>query len=415
MSETNAFDNAIKQLEDAARYCTCDKKLVEILKYPQKIIEVAIPLKMNNGKIKVFTGYRIQHNNARGPYKGGIRFHPAVNLNEIKALSLWMSMKCAVANIPFGGAKGGVIVDPKTLTAHELEHLTRGYIDKIFDFIGPLKDVPAPDVNTNAETMAWIMDEYSHISREHSPAVVTGKPVANEGSLGRDTATAMGGKFVLLEYLKTKDIDPKSLTVAIQGFGNAGYNMAKLLHEEGMSIVAIADSRGTVYNEAGIDPIAAMKFKEKSGSLRNMPGTTDIKPEELFSLECNIIIPAALENSIDAKIAKNIKAKIILELANGPVTPEADLILKEKGVDVIPDILANSGGVTVSYFEWVQNLSRDYWTAETVGNKLEAVMLQAFTDIYNFASRKKSTLREAAFALAITRICEATKNRGILS
>lgn len=415
MNETNPFDNAIRQLEDASRFCASDKKLVEILKYPQKIIEVAIPLKMDNGKIKVFTGYRVQHNNARGPYKGGVRFHPAVNIDEVKALSLWMSMKCAVANIPYGGAKGGIIVDPKKLTDHELEHLTRGYIDKIFDFIGPMKDVPAPDVNTDSQTMAWIMDEYSLLAREHSPAVVTGKPVANEGSLGRDTATAMGGKHVLLEYLKTKALEPQSLSVAIQGFGNAGYNIAKLLHDEGSSIIAIADSKGTIFNQSGIDPIAAMKYKDKHGSLKNMPGTTELKPEELFGLNCDILIPAALENAIDHTIAKNVKAKIILELANGPITPEADLILKEKGVDIIPDILANSGGVTVSYFEWVQNLSRDYWTLETVENRLKDLMLKAFNGIYDFANLKKCTLREAAFALAITRICQATKNRGILS
>lgn len=415
MDETNAFDNAINQLESASKFCTCDRKLVEILKYPQKIIEVAIPLQMDNGKIKVFKGYRVQHNNARGPYKGGIRFHPDVNINEIKALSLWMSMKCAVANIPYGGAKGGIVVDPKKLTDHELEHLTRGYVDKIFDFIGPMTDVPAPDVNTNSQTMAWIMDEYTHIAREHSPAVVTGKPVENEGSLGRDTATAMGGKYVLLEYLKTKGLPKQSLTVAIQGFGNAGYNMAKLLHEEGMCVVAIADSKGTIFNETGIDPIAAMKYKTKHGSLKNMPGVTEIRPEELFSLDCDILVPAALENAIDQTIAKSIKAKIILELANGPITPEADLILKDKEVDIIPDILANSGGVTVSYFEWVQNLSRDYWTLEVVDNKLKEIMLKAFNDIHDFANLKKCTLREAAFALAITRICLATKNRGILS
>jgi len=416
MSETNAFDNAIAQMENASGYCSSgDKKLIEILKYPQKIIEVSIPLRMDNGTIRVFAGFRVQHNNARGPYKGGVRFHPGVSLDEIKALSLWMSMKCAVVNIPFGGAKGGIIVDPKKLTHHELEHLTRGYVDKVFDFIGPMKDVPAPDVNTNAQTMAWIMDEYSLLSREHSPAVVTGKPVANEGSLGRDTATAMGGKHVLLEYLKAKGVNPKTMTVAVQGFGNAGYNIAKLLHDEGMSIVAIADSKGTVYNESGIDPMRALKYKEKHGSIKNLPDCVEIKSEEIFGLNCDVLIPAALENAIDHKIAKTVKAKIILELANGPITPEADLILREKNITVIPDILANSGGVTVSYFEWVQNLSRDYWTLETVENKLREVMVNAFTDIYNFANRKKATLRSAAFALAMNRIIEATKNRGILS
>lgn len=411
----NPFDNAIKQLEDASKYCTSEKKLIEILKYPQRIIEVSIPLQMDNGKIRVFKGYRVQHNNARGPYKGGIRFHPDVNVDEVKALALWMSMKCAVVDIPYGGAKGGIIVDPRKLTQHELEHLTRGYTDKLFDVIGPKTDIPAPDVNTNSQTMAWILDEYSHIGREHNPAIVTGKPVENEGSLGRDTATAMGGKYVLLEYLKTKAKEPEALSVAIQGFGNAGYNIAKLLHDEGMSIVAISDSRGTIYNEAGIDPIKAMKFKERNGSIKNMPGTTLIQPEELFSIKCDILVPAALENAIDQSIAKKVKAKIILELANGPITPEADLIFKDRGIDVIPDILANAGGVTVSYFEWVQNISRNYWTLEKVETRLKEIMLKSFNDINDFCILKKCTFREAAFAIAITRICLATQNRGILS
>ncbi len=415
MSENNAFENAVKQLEDAARFCDSSKKLIEILKYPQKTVEVSIPLKMDNGSVRVFTGYRVQHNNARGPYKGGIRFHPDVNINEVKALALWMSMKCAVVNIPFGGAKGGIIVDPHKLTEHEIEHLTRGYVDQIFDFIGPTKDIPAPDVNTNAQIMAWVLDEYTHINREYTPAVVTGKPIENSGSLGRDTATAMGGKYVLLQYLQAKGIYKENLTVAVQGFGNAGYNIAKLLYEEGMTIVAISDSKGAIYSETGIDPIKAMKFKKKNGSIKGLPDTEPIEAEKFFSVKCDLMVPAALENAITSKNAKTVEAKVILELANGPVTPEADLALKQKGIDIIPDILANSGGVTVSYFEWVQNLSRDYWSAEEVDNKLQKVMNKAFKDIYDFSMNKKCTLREAAFALAINRICKATGNRGILS
>jgi glutamate dehydrogenase/leucine dehydrogenase len=415
MKETNPYLNAVRQIEAAARFSDCDNEMIEILKYPQKILQVSIPLKMNDGKIKVFEGFRIQHNNARGPYKGGIRYHQGVNIDEVKALSLWMTIKCAVVNIPFGGAKGGIMVDPKTLSEHELEHLTRGYIDKIFEFIGPKKDVPAPDVNTNAKIMAWVMDEYSKILREHSPAVVTGKPLENEGSLGRDTATAAGGKFVLMEYLNSHKLIAKNMTAIVQGFGNAGYNIAKLLHEEGITIVGISDSRGAIYSSVGIDPIQAMAHKKKTGSVKNMNGTKNVENNSLLTLKTDILVPAALENAITSDIAKEIKAKVILELANGPTTPEADKLLAKREIDVIPDVLANAGGVTVSYFEWVQNLSRYYWSLEKVESRLREIMTQAFGDIYNFTLVKKCTLREAAFALAIDRVGKATRNRGILS
>ena len=415
MKETNPYQNAIKQIEDAARFSDCDSEIIEILKYPQKNLQVSIPLKMDNGKIRVFEGFRVQHNNARGPYKGGIRYHQDVNIDEVKALSLWMTIKCAVANIPFGGAKGGIIVDPKTLSEHELEHLTRGYIDKIFEFIGPKKDVPAPDVNTNAQIMAWVMDEYSRILREHCPAVVTGKPLENEGSLGRDKATATGGKFVLLEYLKRHELATKNMTAVVQGFGNAGYNIAKLLHEEGITIVGLSDSRGAIFANNGIDPIQAFAYKKKTGSVKDMPGTKNIDNDSLLCLKTDILIPAALENAITSEIAKDIKAKVVLELANGPTTPEADKILAKNKIDVIPDVLANAGGVTVSYFEWVQNLSRYYWTLDIVESRLHEIMTQAFNDIYDLTLAKNCTLREAAFALAINRVGKAIQNRGILS
>lgn len=415
MSSTNPYENVKKQIDEAKELVNFDPEVVEILKYPQKVIEVSIPMRMDDGKIKIFHGYRVQHNNYRGPYKGGLRYHPGVNLDEVKALAAWMTFKCAVADIPFGGAKGGIIVDPRTLSARELEHLTRGYIDKIYTEIGPYKDVLAPDVYTNAQVMAWIMDEYSHIAQEHTPAVVTGKPVENEGSLGRDIATAQGGVYVLLQYLEHKNQNIKNQKIAIQGFGNAGANAAKILHKKGATIVTISDSKGTIYSETGLDPAKVEKHKKETGSVVNFPNAKTLLGEEIFKIECDILIPAALEDSITEENADGIKCKVILELANGPVTPEADLILAKKGIDVIPDILANSGGVTVSYFEWVQNLSRTYWKEEEVNAKLEVKMKKAFSDIYSFSEKTNCTLRKSAFALAIERVSKAIHNRGILS
>lgn len=415
MSENNTYANFIDQITQSSHYADCDSKIIETLKYPQRSISVSIPLEMDDGRIKIFEGFRVQHNNYRGPYKGGIRFHPQVNLDEIKTLAALMTLKCATVDIPFGGAKGGVVVDSKSLSEHELKHLTQGYVDKIFEFIGPDRDIPAPDLYTNAQIMSWIMDEYSHISRRHSPDVVTGKPLENEGSLGRDTATAQGAVYILDQYMKAKNINPQNTSIAIQGFGNAGENIAEILFNQGLTILALADSKGAIFNPEGIDPFMAKKHKIKTGSLKNLKDCKKISSKKLLEQKVDILIPAALENVITRKNATNIKAKVILEVANAPTSIEADKILEKRKIDVIPDILANAGGVTVSYFEWIQNRSRDYWSEEIISLKLKQKMNDAFVSVYNFSQTKKTTIRKAAFAIAIEKICRATKNRGILN
>ncbi len=411
----NIFENAQAQIDSAAKFADCDMEIIKVLKEPQRVIEVAIPIEMDDGHIEVFKGFRSQHNNYRGPYKGGLRYHPSVTADEIKALSIWMTLKCAVVDIPFGGAKGGIVVDPKKLSEHELKHLTHGYIDKIFEFIGPDKDIPAPDVYTNAQIMAWIMDEFSHISRTHSPAVVTGKPIENEGSLGRDTATAQGAAFVLNEYLSIKTKKAQETSVVIQGYGNAGENLADILYHQGYKILAISDSKGAIFNKEGVDPHKVSAHKKKKGSVKDLSGAKNIPSDKIFELDADIIIPAALENVISEKNVSKIKASCILEVANGPTTFSADGILESKGIDIIPDILANSGGVTVSYFEWVQNLQRYYWNKDEITGHLKQKISSAFREIYNLSTSKKISLRQSAYALAINRIGKAVSNRGILN
>lgn len=412
----NPFENVHKQIDEAKKYLKkADQEIIETLKYPQRAISVSITMKMDNGSIKTFSGYRVQHNNYRGPYKGGLRYHPDVSIEEVEALATWMTFKCAALNLPYGGAKGGIIVDPKKLSERELEHLTRGYVDKIFANIGPEIDIPAPDVYTTPQIMAWIMDEYSHIAQKHTPAVVTGKPLENEGSLGRGTATATGGFYVLESYLNINNESFEGKTVAIQGFGNAGQNFAKIIDATSAKVIAVSDSRGGIYSKDGIDIKLAAERKKKTGSLSGLPGTTDITNNKLLSCKCDILVPAALENVINETNAEKISAHTILELANGPVTPEADAILAKRGVTVIPDILANAGGVTVSYFEWVQNLSRYYWSESEVNDRLRIKMAEAFETIDTFAKKHKTTLRNAAIATAIERVSLAMKNRGILS
>lgn len=399
------FYTTIQQrLDKTANILNLGSAEIEKLKAPQKIIKRTIKLKLDNGLEQEFQAYRVQHNNFRGPYKGGIRFHPATDLNEIKALATLMTLKCAVINIPMGGSKGGVTIDPKNLSKSELEQLARGYIRVMGDNIGPQMDVPAPDVNTNPEIMAWMMDEYSNIRGELTPAVITGKPLDKYGSAGRATATAQGGVYALEEALKKLNIAKKGISVVIQGFGNAGATIAQLLFKKGLKIVAVSDSLGGIYNEQGLNVRAVMAAKEKSSSVINYSGGKKISNDEIIIIPSDILIPAALENQITVQNAGQIKAKIILELANGPTTQEADEILSKKGVLVIPDILANSGGVAVSYFEWKQNLDQEHWSEEEVFVKLKELMRKAFDDVWALKEKHKVDMRGAAFVLGVGRV-----------
>ncbi|MDI3540831.1 MAG: glutamate dehydrogenase [Thermosediminibacterales bacterium] len=395
----------------------CDKlgyedSVYEILKEPEKVLVVSIPVKMDDGSIKTFIGYRSQHSTALGPAKGGVRFHPDVTLDEVKALSTWMTFKCGVVGIPYGGGKGGVVCNPKELSRGELERLSRGFFRAIYPIIGPEKDIPAPDVYTNAQVMAWFVDEYSSLKGYYSPGVVTGKPIRLGGSAGRTEATGRGCMFTIREAAKEIGLDMKGATVAVQGSGNVGGIAAKLIAELGSKIVAMSDSKGGIYNPDGIDPDAVLEHKAKTGSVLGFPGSQEISNDELLELDVDILVPAALENVITSKNAANIKAKIIGEGANGPTTPEADKILYEKGILVIPDILANAGGVTVSYFEWVQNLMNFYWTEEEVNNRLEGIMVRAFKEVYQMHKEHKVNMRDAAYMVSIQRVAEAMKLRG---
>ncbi|MGC8701011.1 MAG: Glu/Leu/Phe/Val family dehydrogenase, partial [Thermoplasmata archaeon] len=363
--ELNPFKIAQEQLDKAAKIMNLDPTVHQFLREPMRILEVTIPVKMDDGSVKIFKGFRVQYNDARGPTKGGIRYHPQETLDTVKALSAWMTWKTAVVDLPYGGAKGGVICDPKSMSEAELERLSRGYIRAIGRFIGPEKDIPAPDVYTTPQMMAWMMDEYSKIVGYNAPGVITGKPVEVGGSLGRGDATAKGGLYVLREAAKKIKLDLSKATVAIQGFGNAGQFAHKLVTEMfGSKVVAVSDTKGGIYCKDGLDFKKVLDHKEKTGSVTNLPGTKNITNEELLELDVDVLIPAAIENQITGNNADKIKAKIVLELANGPTTPEADVILYKKGILDIPDFLANAGGVTVSYFEWVQNINGYYWTAE---------------------------------------------------
>jgi len=410
------FENALKQIHRASKLMNLNEDIEIILANPQKIIEMNLPVRMDDGNLKVFKGFRVQHNNYRGPYKGGIRYHQDVDVEEVKALSAWMSLKCAVAGIPLGGGKGGIIVNPKELSESELERLTREYTRVLAPSIGPEIDVPAPDVNTNSQIMEWIADEYSKFAGKDSPGVVTGKPLGKGGSEGRGNATAQGGLYVLEEIMKEKNIDPSSTKIIIQGFGNAGSVAAKLLTEKGFDIVGISDSKGGIVCSHGLNPEELMTCKrEKStvaecgihmSELHGQGGESckKVTNEELLEEECDILILAALENQITSGNASKIKAKIIIELANGPVTPEADEILHSKDIMVVPDILANAGGVTVSYFEMVQNASGESWTEEDVNKKLQEIMSTAWKEVSENSKKYECTLRDAAFITAIQKI-----------
>jgi glutamate dehydrogenase (NAD(P)+) len=401
------------QFDQAADHLKLDPGLRQVLRTPKRQMVVSVPTRMDDGSVKVFEGYRVQHNIARGPAKGGIRYHPNVSLDEVKALAAWMTWKTAVVNIPFGGGKGGVICDPRKMSKTELERMTRRFVSEILPIIGPDRDIPAPDVYTDAQTMAWIMDTYSMTVGYSSLGVVTGKPVALGGSEGRNEATARGCLFVAQEACKAKRVRLHGATVAIQGFGNAGSIAARLFHEEGAKIIAVSDSKGGVVNPRGLDPIKAVQHKERSGSVVSLPGTSRIRNEELLELKCDILIPAALENVITAGNAGRIKAKIVAEAANGPVTPMADDILARNGVFLLPDILANAGGVTVSYFEWVQDLQNFFWEENEVNAKLETIMKRAFQEVHATSQKYRVHMRTAAYILAIGRVAEATLVRGL--
>ncbi len=411
--EENPYEIAKRQIEMAAEKAGIDKGTIEWLKRPQRELSVNFPVKMDNGSTKIFTGYRVQHSMARGPCKGGIRYHPDVCLDEVRALATWMTMKTAVVGIPYGGAKGGVICNPKEMSEKEIERLTRRFASEISIIIGPEKDIPAPDVYTNPHTMAWIMDTYSMTKGYATPGVVTGKPLEIGGSLGRNEATARGCVFTIREAAKELGIDLEKATAAVQGYGNAGSIAAILLHELGVKIIAVSDSKGGVYNEEGLYPSEVLEHKKKTDSVIDYPGGKNITNAELLELECDILVPAALENVITKENAENIKAKIVAEAANGPTTPEADEILYKNDIFLIPDILANAGGVTVSYFEWVQGLQSYFWTEEEVNNRLERVMIDAFHNVLEISKDKKCHMREAAYVLALKRVCDAIKTRGI--
>ena len=410
----NPFEVALKQLDEAAKLIKLDKGLHQVLAHPKRVLTVSLPVKMDSGEIRVFTGFRSQHNDARGPYKGGIRYHPQVSIDEVKALSMWMTWKCAVADIPYGGGKGGIICNPKEMSVGELERMTRRYAYAIADIIGPHTDIPAPDVYTGGKEMAWIMDTYSALKGNFvQPEVITGKPIAIGGSLGRNEATGRGLAFTVREAAKKIRINMKEATVAVQGFGNAGQFASQLVAEQGATVIAASDSKGGVYNKAGMDVAALRKHKEKTGSVVGFPGAKSISNEELLETDCTILIPAALENQITGKNAGNVKAKLVAEAANGPTTPEADDILFRNKILTIPDILANGGGVTVSYFEWLQNLRREYWTEAEVNERLDKNITKSFLDTYATSEKYGVNMRKASTVLAVNRVVEAVQLRGL--
>ena len=409
----NPWEIAQQQFDLAAGKLNLDPGLRRVLRQPRRELTVHFPVKMDDGSVQVFTGYRVQHNLGRGPAKGGIRYHQDVSLDEVKALAMWMTWKCAVVGIPYGGGKGGVIVDPKKLSMKELEALTRRFTTEIEVLIGPERDIPAPDVNTNAQVMAWMMDTYSMHQGYTVPGVVTGKPISLGGSEGRTEATARGTVFCIVEASRHLGTDLKKARVAVQGFGNAGAIAARLIADEGATVVAVSDSTGGIHNPAGLDVGRVTNWKKEHGTVQGFPGSRDISNMALLEVDCEILIPAALENQITSRNAANIKAKIVAEAANGPTTPEADIELARRGVFMIPDILCNAGGVTVSYFEWVQDLNRDHWSEAVVNDKLRGIMTRAFAETLAIAEREECDMRTAAYLLAVQRVADATSMRGL--
>jgi len=387
------------------------EEMYELLKEPIRMLTVKIPVKMDNGKVKVFTGYRAQHNDAVGPTKGGIRFHPNVTEKEVKALSIWMTLKCGIVNLPYGGGKGGIVCDPRQMSFREIENLSRGYVRAISQFVGPTKDIPAPDVFTNSQIMAWMMDEYSRIDEFNSPGFITGKPIVLGGSQGRETATAKGVTIVIKEAAKKQNIDLQGAKVIVQGFGNAGSFLAKFMSDMGASIIAISDANGALYDPNGLDIDYLLDRRDSFGSITNLFQNT-ISNKEMLELPCDILVPAAIENQITEENAHQIKAKIVVEAANGPTTLEATKILTERGILLVPDVLASAGGVTVSYFEWVQNNQGYYWSEEEVDEKLEKIMVNAFNNIYDLSQNRRVNMRLAAYMVGVRNTAEASRYRG---
>ncbi len=411
--ESNPFESMMERFDRAAQLLNLDPDLYAVLRVPNRELKVYIPVRMDSGRMQVFEGYRVQHNFARGPAKGGIRYSPDVTLDEVRALAAWMTWKCAVVNVPFGGGKGGVICDPQQMSLGELERLTRRYAAELIDIIGPEKDVPAPDMNTNEQTMAWIMDTYSMHARHTVTAVVTGKPIAIGGSQGRREATGRGLLFVINEAIKRFKMSPPNTRVVVQGSGNVGGIGAQLLHEAGYKVVAISDINGGIYNPDGLDVPAVLAHLKQTRSFDDYPNVEHVSNDELLELECDVLVPAATENQIRSDNAERIKCKVLAEGANGPTTAAADEILHNKGIFVIPDILANAGGVTVSYFEWVQDRMGYFWKENVVNERLQDVMVASFNDVVKYAERHGVDTRTAAYMLAIDRVAYDTRVRGI--
>ncbi|AMY05346.1 MULTISPECIES: Glu/Leu/Phe/Val family dehydrogenase [Staphylococcus] len=412
MTENNNLVASTQQIiKEALHKLGFDDGMYDLVKEPLRFLEVRIPVRMDDGTVKTFTGYRAQHNDAVGPTKGGVRFHPNVNVDEVKALSMWMTMKCGIVDLPYGGGKGGIICDPRQMSIHEVERLSRGYVRAISQIVGPSKDIPAPDVMTNSQIMAWMMDEYSALDKFNSPGFITGKPIVLGGSQGRDRSTALGVVIAIEQAAKLRDLDLNGAKIVIQGFGNAGSFLAKFLFDKGAKIVGISDAYGALSDPEGLDIDYLLDRRDSFGTVTNLFEET-ISNKELFELDCDILIPAAIENQITKENAPNIKADILVEAANGPTTLEATRILHERGILLVPDVLASAGGVTVSYFEWVQNNQGYYWTEEEVNEKMRDKLVTAFNDIYELAQNRKIDMRLAAYIVGIKRTAEAARYRG---
>lgn len=412
-NKASPWEMALQQLDEVAEKMELEPWIHKKLRKPRRELIVSAPIRMDNNSVEVFTGYRVQHTTTLGPSKGGLRYSSDVDLDEVRALAMWMSWKCAIAGLPYGGAKGGITCNPKIMSQGEIERVTRRYTSEIIGMIGPERDVPAPDVNTNPQVMAWIMDTYS-VNRGYSvPAIVTGKPIVLGGSQGREEATGRGASFCVLNALKHLCLDPEGVKVVIQGYGNVGSAAGKILQQEGIKVVAVSDSRGGIYNPEGLDTQKVFEQKKKTGSVVEYKEAEQVSGKELLELECDVLVPAALENQIGENNAPKVKAKIIVEGANGPTTPEADKILEDRDILIVPDILANAGGVIVSYFEWIQGMERYFWTKQEVNSKLKKIIDKSFYSVLDLSTEQKVSMRLAALMLAVNRIAEATKLRGL--